>query len=40
LIAFAEREFALSSVEDGVTYRESLQGLLKRAKTPERRAEL
>jgi hypothetical protein len=27
-------------VEEGVPYRETLQGLLKRAKTPERRAQL
>lgn len=39
-MAFAEREFALSSVEDGRTYRETLQGLLDRARDDKRKAQL
>lgn len=38
---YAEREFALSATDkDGNSYRDHLQGQLKRARTPERQAEL
>lgn len=41
LIAHAERVFALGVEDkDGHTLRETLEGLLKRARTPERRAEI
>lgn len=40
MIAHAERTFALSRLEQGVSYRETLEGLLARAKTDEKRLEL
>ena len=37
--AFAEKYFALAAVDsDGVSYRETLEGLIARARSPDRRA--